>query len=169
MDSLPAEPGGKVDNKCYIGNIVSWCTYYSLDPFINLIFLVLRFILKLFHLKSLLLSFLNSEIILFRYWNEEVKVSCVFPTLWDLMDCSPPGSSVHGNFQARILEWVASPFSRVYAQSRAWTQVSCISRQILHVKRFQNESFTSPHAQLHSDAILRGQKQEMAFLLNSRP
>ena len=30
----------------------------------------------------------------------------------DPMDCSPPGSSVHGIFQARILEWVATPFSR---------------------------------------------------------
>ena len=28
-------------------------------------------------------------------------------TVWDLTDCSPPGSSVHGTFQARILEWVA--------------------------------------------------------------
>jgi len=34
------------------------------------------------------------------------------PTLWDPMDCSPPGSSVHGILQARILEWVAIPFSR---------------------------------------------------------
>ena len=33
-------------------------------------------------------------------------------TLCDLMDCSPPGSSVHGILQARILEWVAIPFSR---------------------------------------------------------
>ena len=33
-------------------------------------------------------------------------------TLWDPMDCSPPGSSVHGIFQARILEWVAISFSR---------------------------------------------------------
>ena len=30
------------------------------------------------------------------------------------VDCSPPGSSVHGILQARILEWVAIPFSRVY-------------------------------------------------------
>ena len=36
--------------------------------------------------------------------------SCL--TLCDPMDCSPPGSSVHGIFQARILEWVAIPFSR---------------------------------------------------------
>ena len=33
-------------------------------------------------------------------------------TLCDPMDCSPPGSSVHGIFQARILEWVAIPSSR---------------------------------------------------------
>ena len=31
------------------------------------------------------------------------------PTLFDFMNCSPPGSSVHGIFQARILEWVATP------------------------------------------------------------
>ena len=36
----------------------------------------------------------------------------VAPTLCDPMDCSPPGSSVHGISQARILEWVAIPFSR---------------------------------------------------------
>ena len=33
------------------------------------------------------------------------------PTLSDPMDCSPPGSSVHGIFQARVLEWVAIAFS----------------------------------------------------------
>ena len=31
------------------------------------------------------------------------------PTLRDPMDCSPPGSSLHGTFQARVLEWVAIP------------------------------------------------------------
>ena len=34
--------------------------------------------------------------------------------LWDLMDCSPPGSSVHGILQARILEWAAMPSARGY-------------------------------------------------------
>ena len=34
------------------------------------------------------------------------------PTLGDPMNCSPPGSSVHGILQARILEWIAIPFSR---------------------------------------------------------
>ena len=42
------------------------------------------------------------------------------------MDCSLPGSSVHGIFQARILEWVAIFFSRRSFQLRNWTQVSCI-------------------------------------------
>ena len=42
----------------------------------------------------------------------EMKVAQLCPTLCDPMDCSPPGSSVHGILQARILEWVAIPFSR---------------------------------------------------------
>ena len=52
-----------------------------------------------------------------------VAQSC--PTLCDSMDCSPPGSSVHGIFQARILEWVAMPYSRGSSQPRDGTQVSC--------------------------------------------
>ena len=43
----------------------------------------------------------------------EVAQSC--PTLSDLMDCSLPGSSVHGIFQARVLEWGAIAFSLVLA------------------------------------------------------
>ena len=43
-----------------------------------------------------------------------VTQSC--PTLCEPMDCSPPGSSVHGIFWARILEWVAIPFSRGSSQ-----------------------------------------------------
>ena len=46
----------------------------------------------------------------------EVAQSC--PTLCDPMDCSLPGFSVHGIFQARILEWVAISFSRRSSQPR---------------------------------------------------
>ena len=46
----------------------------------------------------------------------EVAQSC--PTLCDPMDCSLPGSSVHGIFQARILEWVAISFSRRSSRPR---------------------------------------------------
>ena len=41
----------------------------------------------------------------------EVALSC--PTLCDPMDCGPPGSSVHGIFQARVLEWLAIVFSEM--------------------------------------------------------
>ena len=44
----------------------------------------------------------------------EVAQSC--PTLRDLMDCSPPGSSVHGIFQASVLEWGAIAFSDIVIQ-----------------------------------------------------
>jgi len=43
----------------------------------------------------------------------EVAQSC--PTLCDPMDCSLPGSSIHGIFQARVLEWGAIAFSVTYA------------------------------------------------------
>ena len=48
-------------------------------------------------------------------------------TLCDPMVSSPPGSSVHGILQARILERVAIPFSRGSSQPRNQTQVSCIA------------------------------------------
>ena len=54
------------------------------------------------------------------------KVTQSCPTLCDPMDCSLPGFSVHGIFQARVLEWVAISFSRGSSQPRDWTQVSLI-------------------------------------------
>ena len=56
-------------------------------------------------------------------------------TLCDPKDCSPPGSSVSGISQARILEWVAISFSKGSPWPRDWTQVSCgsyIGRRILY-------------------------------------
>ena len=54
----------------------------------------------------------------------EVAQSCL--TLCNPMDCSLPGSSVHGIFQAIVLEWIAIFFPRVSSQPRDRTQVSCI-------------------------------------------
>ena len=48
-------------------------------------------------------------------------------TLHDHMDYSPPGSSVHGHFQTRILEWVAISFSRESSQPRDQTHISCVA------------------------------------------
>ena len=59
--------------------------------------------------------------------------SCV--TLCDSMDCSPPGSSVHGVLQVRILEWVVIPFSRGSSRPRDQAHVSyvsCIGRRVLY-------------------------------------
>ena len=52
------------------------------------------------------------------------------PILCDPVDCSPPGSPVHGSSQARILEWVAISFSRGSSQPWDGTHISCIGRQI---------------------------------------
>ena len=54
-----------------------------------------------------------------------VAQSC--PALCNPMDCSPPGSSVHGDSQARILEGVAMPSSRGSSQPRGRTRVSRIA------------------------------------------
>ena len=59
----------------------------------------------------------------------------VCPTLCALLDCSPIGSSVHGIFQARKLEWDAISSSKGSSQPRDRTQVSwifCTGRQILY-------------------------------------
>ena len=54
-----------------------------------------------------------------------VAQSCL--TLCNPVDCSLPGSSVHGIFQARILGWIAVSFSRGSSQPRKWTRVSYIA------------------------------------------
>ena len=64
-----------------------------------------------------------------------VKVLAVqsCPTVCTPMDCSLPGSSVHGFLQARILEWVAIPYSKEYSQWRDQTQVFWIAGRFFMV------------------------------------
>ena len=94
--------------------------------------------------SNLLQSFLSRE----RGWSkilEEFRWSSqrksIIPTIMSLplilkwsrsvmsdpVDCSPPGSSIHGILQARILEWVAISFSRGSPGPRDWTRVSCLA------------------------------------------
>ena len=61
----------------------------------------------------------------------KVLVAQLCSTLCDPMDCSLPGVSVHGIFQARIQEWVAMSFFRESSQSRDWTWVSWIAGRLL--------------------------------------
>ena len=60
-----------------------------------------------------------------------VAQSCL--TLCDPVNCSPPGSSVHGVLQVRILEWAAMPSSRESSQPRDRTQVSCTAGEFFTI------------------------------------
>ena len=75
------------------------------------------------------------------------------PTFCNPMDCSLPGSSVHGIFQARILEWAASPFSRGSSQPRDQTQVFCIVG-----RRFYRLSHQGSAILNKDDIIFKGTK-----------
>ena len=84
---------------------------------------------------SLFMLYQNNNALPRRLISIEYKVvACLVakssPTLCDPLDCSPPGSSVHGISQARILEWVAISFSRGSSWPREWTHISCIGRRI---------------------------------------
>ena len=71
----------------------------------------------------------QSRLSLFR----KLLVTQLCPILSRPIDCSPQGSSVHVILQARILEWVAMPFSRGSSQSRDWTPVSCIAGRLFTI------------------------------------
>ena len=59
----------------------------------------------------------------------ETEVAQLCPTLCDPMDCSLPGSSVHGIFQASVLEWVASAYSAgrtdLFSAPCSWCLLNC--------------------------------------------
>ena len=72
------------------------------------------------------------------------------------MDCSLPGSSSHGILQARILEWVAIPFSKGSSQSRSQAQVSCIVGRFFTIwstREIQNNTGVGTVASLEAQAV----------------
>ena len=89
-------------------------------------------------------------------WAVLCLVAQLCPTLCDPMDCGPPGSSVHGILQARLLEWVAMPSSRIHHGSLGilvswgWLISPCLSA--LH----RSVSFRQPQ-------IWLGLKQSVLF------
>ena len=97
--------------------------------------------INILYFAIVLWIFGNSIILTSKSWSERVNLllknmpgvlkelqSC--PTLCDPMKCSPPGSSVHGTLQARILEWVAVPSSR----ASSWPgDQTCVSYNYLHL------------------------------------
>ena len=70
------------------------------------------------------------------YTKVKVKVALSCPTL-----CNPMDYTVHGTLQARVLEWVAVPFSRGSSQPRVRTQVSCIAGRFFTSYTLKTESF----------------------------
>ena len=101
---------------CMILTVASWPAYRFLRSQVRWSGIPIS--LRIFH--SLLWS-TQSEAL---KWRSEVTQSC--PTLCNPMDYSLPGSSIHGIFQASILEWVAISSSRRSSWPRDWTQVSRI-------------------------------------------
>ena len=98
-------------------------------------------------------------------------VSCL--TFCDPMDCSPPGSSVHGILSwTRILEWVVMPSSRVSSQPRDWTQVSNIVGRFFTIwaTREAQEYWNKSSIPLSGDLPDPGiQLRSAAFQANSLP
>ena len=81
--------------------------------------IILMYILEVIHKITLYIGYEYGEV--------EVLIAQSCLTLCNTMDCNPPGSSLHGTLQARILDWVAILFSRGTSWLRDQIQVSCIS------------------------------------------
>ena len=92
-------------------------------------------------------------------------------TLCDPVDCSPPGFSVHGILQARILEWIAIPFSRGSSQPGDRIQVSCIAGRFFTVwaagnscDACHNRGYLTPKRSARRSLQLRKQRQNDILL-----
>ena len=90
----------------------------------------------------------------------EVAQSC--PTLCDPMDCSLSGSSIHGIFQARVLEWIAISFSRGYSPPRNRTLVSLIAGRCFTIWATREAQLLSLHKSLC-------EVTQRIYLLSSQP
>ena len=97
--------------RCDYFRILSWCRRSKIEH-INLFFSICQ--------KKTLLIFLFLFL-----------VTKLYLTLCDPVDCSPPGFSVLGILQARILEWVAISFSRGSCPPRDWNCISCLADEFL--------------------------------------
>ena len=126
--------------------ILSWkdilCQILIQDNYMNFIFHSIIVICLSHLLICLCKPFLYSSdtfyLVMMWKWSE-VAQSCV--TLCDPMDCSLPGSSVHGIFQSLVLEWIAISFSRGSSWPRDQTRVSHIVDRRLTVWATREELF----------------------------
>ena len=93
----------------------------------------------------------------------EVSQSC--PTLCDPMDCSWSVSSVHGIFQARVLEWIAISFSRGSSQPRNQTRVSHIAGRRFTIWATRDCCMTNPDSILKSRDITLSTKVHLVKVM----
>ena len=103
--------------------------FYQLHP-ISFPFLDSKRPSQLLELHPQKCNNMNNDTLLFNFsydHESESEVVQLCPTLCNPMDCSPPGSPIHGISQARLREWVAIFFSRASSQPRDRTWVSCIA------------------------------------------
>ena len=98
------------------------CSHNPSVPFLSPLFFHSAFRPKEVHLLSGLIHLISR----WKWSPSVVSDSC------DPMNWGPPGVSVHGIFQARILEWVALSFSRRSSRPRDWTLVLLHCRQTLY-------------------------------------
>ena len=88
---------------------------------------------------------------------EHCSVAQLCLTLGDPMDCSPPGSSVHGVLQARILEWVAMPSPRRSSRPRDWTL------RLLCLLHWQADSLPPSHLGSPMNLLRGGERQSSSL------
>ena len=65
---------------------------------------------------------------------QKMLLSCYVQLFCDPLDCSPPGSSLHGISQARILKWVVISVSRGSSRPRNWTRISCLAGRFFNTE-----------------------------------
>ena len=134
----------------------------------------------MFHLSSLTRIADPHHLLKCIYWDKpqasqsqhEVLLAQSCLTLCDPMDCSPPGSCVHGIFQARMLDWVAISFSRGSSQLKDWTWVSFIAGRLFTVwatteapmSTYQKVIFSFPSSKsVYSTLATLGSTQQVAL------
>ena len=81
---------------------------------------------------------------------KESEVAQLCPTLWDPKDCSLPGASIHGIFQARVLEWVAISFSLSSSRIGDWTWVSHIVGRCFTIWATREVPYKHIHTHTHT-------------------
>ena len=127
VQGFPEEKGNSIHSHEQI--FVMKMTLISIDP--EDLWVILEWNFRT-HLKTL--SKLKKEYVSWIRSAIAVLIAQSCPALCNPMDCSPPGSSVFGILEARILEWVAIPFSTASSQPKDWTWVSCIAGRLINVR-----------------------------------